>query len=89
MEAIRSASSTKSFTVAAAAMKNLGVIDFKAEPSAQAEHIYEDGILTGSRISLNLGIPECRYLPSARRLYRFRHCIHLLQQIPGRYGCRH
>lgn len=53
-----SKSSTKSFTVAAAAMKNLGVIDFKAEPSAQAEHIYEDGILTGSRISLNLGMPE-------------------------------
>lgn len=49
--------STKSFTVEAAAMKNLGVIDFKAEPSAVAEHTYSDGILTGTKVTLNPGLP--------------------------------
>jgi hypothetical protein len=49
--------SSKSFTVAAAAMKNLGVIDFKAEPGAKAEHTYSDGTLTGTKVTLNPGLP--------------------------------
>ena len=49
--------SSKSFTVEAAAMKNLGVIDFKAEPSAIAEHTYESGVLSGTKVTLNLGLP--------------------------------
>lgn len=49
--------SSKSFTVEAAAMKNLGVIDFKAEPSAVAEHTYESGVLSGTKVTLNLGLP--------------------------------
>lgn len=52
-----SKTSTKSFTVEAAAMKNLGVIDFKAEPSAVAEHTYESGVLSGTKVTLNLGLP--------------------------------
>lgn len=52
-----SKTSTKSFTVEAAAMKNLGVIDFKAEPSAKAEHTYESGVLSGTKVTLNLGLP--------------------------------
>ena len=49
--------SSKSFTVAAAAMKNLGVIDFKAEPGAKAEHIYSGGTLTGTKVTLTPGLP--------------------------------
>lgn len=52
-----SKTSAKSFTVEAAAMKNLGVIDFKAEPSAVAEHTYESGVLSGTKVTLNLGLP--------------------------------
>lgn len=52
-----SKTSAKSFTVEAAAMKNLGVIDFKAEPSAVAEHTYESGVLSGTTVTLNLGLP--------------------------------
>ena len=50
--------SSKSFTVEAAAMKNLGVIDFKAEPSARAEHTYSGGILTGTKVILTPGLPS-------------------------------
>lgn len=50
--------SSKSFTVAAAAMKNLGVIDFKAEPSAIAEHTYESGVLFGTKVTLTPGLPS-------------------------------
>ncbi len=49
--------SSKSFTVAAAAMKNLGVIDFKAEPGAKAEHTYSGGTLTGTKVTLTPGLP--------------------------------
>lgn len=52
-----SKTSAKSFTVEAGAMKNLGVIDFKAEPAAVAEHIYENGVLSGTRVTLTLGVP--------------------------------
>ena len=49
--------SSKSFTVAAAAMKNLGVIDFKVEPGAKAEHTYSGGTLTGTKVILTPGLP--------------------------------
>ena len=49
--------SSKSFTVAAAAMKNLGVIDFMAEPGAKAEHTYSGGTLTGTKVTLTPGLP--------------------------------
>lgn len=49
--------SSKSFTVKAAAMKNLGEIDFKAEPGAKAEHTYSNGILTGTMVTLTPGLP--------------------------------
>lgn len=49
--------SSKSFTVEAAAMKNLGVIDFKAEPGAKAEHTYSGGTLTGTKVTLTPGLP--------------------------------
>lgn len=49
--------SAKSITVAAGAVKNLGVIDFKAEPSAVASHIYPGGILSGTDVTLSLGLP--------------------------------
>lgn len=52
-----SKTSTKSFTVEAAAMKNLGEIDFKAEPSAEAVHTYENGVLTGTKVTLTPGLP--------------------------------
>lgn len=52
-----SKTSTKSFTVEAAAMKNLGEIDFKAEPSAEAVHTYENGVLTGTNVTLTPGLP--------------------------------
>ena len=50
--------SSKSFTVEAAAMKNLGVIDFKAEPGARAEHTYSGGTLTGTKVTLTPGLPS-------------------------------
>lgn len=50
--------SSKSFTVEAAAMKNLGVIDFKAEPGANAEHTYSGGTLTGTKVTLTPGLPS-------------------------------
>ena len=53
-----SKTSTKSFTVEAAAMKNLGVIDFKAEPGAKAEHTYSGGTLTGTKVTLTPGLPS-------------------------------
>lgn len=49
--------SAKSFSVASGAVKNLGVIDFKAEPSAVASHIYPGGILSGTDVTLSLGLP--------------------------------
>ena len=49
--------SSKSFTVEAAAMKNLGVIDFEAEPGAKAEHTYSGGTLTGTKVILTPGLP--------------------------------
>ena len=49
--------SAKSITVDAGAVKNLGVIDFKAEPSAVASHIYPGGILSGTDVTLSLGLP--------------------------------
>ncbi len=49
--------SSKSFTVEAAAMKNLGEIDFKAEPGAKAEHTYSNGTLTGTMVTLTPGLP--------------------------------
>lgn len=52
-----SKTSAKNFTVEAGAMKNLGVIDFKAEPAAVAEHIYENGVLSGTKVTLTLGVP--------------------------------
>ncbi len=51
-------SSVKSFALASGAMKNLGTIDFKSQPTAVAEHTYENGILTGTRVIFNLGLPE-------------------------------
>ena len=53
-----SKASSKSFTVKAAAMKNLEVIDFKAEPSARAEHVYENGVLSGTKVTLTPGLPS-------------------------------
>ena len=52
-----SKTSTRSFAVEAAAMKNLGEIDFKAEPSAEAVHTYENGVLTGTNVTLTPGLP--------------------------------
>lgn len=49
--------SAKSITVAAGAVKNLGVIDFTAAPTAVASHSYPNGILSGTDVILNLGIP--------------------------------
>ena len=49
--------SAKSITVAAGAVKNLGVIDFTAAPTATANHKYPNGILSGTDVTLNLGIP--------------------------------
>ena len=49
--------SAKSITVDAGAVKNLGVIDFKADPSAVASHIYPGGILSGTDVTLSLGLP--------------------------------
>lgn len=49
--------SAKSFTVEAAAIKNLGEIDFKAEPTAKAEHSYDNGTLTGTVVTLTPGLP--------------------------------
>ena len=49
--------STKSITVAAGAVNNLGVIDFTAAPTAVASHSYPNGILSGTDVTLNLGIP--------------------------------
>lgn len=49
--------SAKSITVAAGAVKNLGVIDFTAAPTAVASHSYPNGILSGTDVTLNLGIP--------------------------------
>ena len=49
--------SSKSFTVESAAMKNLGEIDFKAEPGAKAEHTYSNGTLTGTMVTLTPGLP--------------------------------
>lgn len=49
--------SAKSITVAAGAVKNLGVIDFTAAPTAVASHSYPNGILSGTDVMLNLGIP--------------------------------
>ena len=49
--------SSKSFTVESAAMKNLGEIDFKAEPGAKAEHTYSKGTLTGTLVTLTPGLP--------------------------------
>ena len=51
-------SSVKSFDLASGAMKNLGTIDFKSQPTAVAEHTYENGILTGTKVTFNLGLPE-------------------------------
>ena len=51
-------SSVKSFALASGAMKNLGTIDFKSQPTAVAEHTYENGILTGTKVTFNLGLPE-------------------------------
>lgn len=53
-----SKTSTKTITVAAGALKNLGTIDFKSEPTAVAEHTYENDILTGTNVTFNLGLPE-------------------------------
>lgn len=53
-----SKTSTKTISVDAGAFRNLGTIDFKSEPSAVAEHTYENGVLTGTRIALNLGMPD-------------------------------
>lgn len=50
--------SVKTISVAAGALKYIGTIDFKSEPSAVAEHTYENGVLTGTRIALNLGMPD-------------------------------
>ena len=51
-------SSVKSFALASGAMKNLGTIDFKSQPTAVAEHTYENGILTGTKVTFDLGLPE-------------------------------
>ena len=51
-------SSVKSFNLASGGMKNLGTIDFKYQPTAVAEHTYENGILTGTKVTFNLGLPE-------------------------------
>ena len=51
-------SSTKSFTAKAGAIKNLGEIDFTEAPTASARHTYENGVLTGTKVTFNLGLPD-------------------------------
>lgn len=59
-----SKTSTKTISVTAGAMRNLGVIDFSATPTAEAYHTYDSsdlyttGILTGTTVKLNLGLPS-------------------------------
>lgn len=50
--------SVKTISVAAGALKYIGTIDFKSEPSAVAEHTLENGILTGTEVTFNLGLPS-------------------------------
>lgn len=52
-----SKTSSKSFSVAAGAMKNLGVIDFTPAPSAKAVHSYPGGVLSGTDVTLAMGLP--------------------------------
>ena len=51
-------SSSKSFTAKAGAIKNLGEIDFTEAPTASARHKYENGVLTGTTVTFNLGVPD-------------------------------
>ena len=51
-------SSTKTFTAKAGAIKNLGEIDFTEAPTATAKHKYENGVLTGTTVTFNLGLPD-------------------------------
>lgn len=50
--------SVKTISVAAGALKYIGTIDFKSEPSAVAEHTLENGVLTGTEVTFNLGLPS-------------------------------
>ena len=51
-------SSVKSFEAKAGAIKNLGEIDFTEAPTATAKHKYENGVLTGTTVTFNLGLPD-------------------------------
>ena len=51
-------SSSKSFEAKAGAIKNLGEIDFTEAPTASARHKYENGVLTGTTVTFNLGVPD-------------------------------
>ena len=51
-------SSVKSFEAKAGAIKNLGEIDFTEAPTAVAKHKYENGVLTGTTVTFNLGLPD-------------------------------
>lgn len=55
--AVFSKTSTASFDLAAGGMKNLGVIDFKPEFSTDAEHVYSNGVLTGTHVNVAFGLP--------------------------------
>lgn len=52
-----SKTSVKTISVEAGKKRNLGVIDFTAEPYASVGHTYESGILTGTMVKVNLGLP--------------------------------
>ena len=49
--------SDKSFTAQAGKIKDLGIIEFPIEPKVVASHIYTSGVLTGTSVQLNLGLP--------------------------------
>lgn len=50
-------SSAKTINIEAGKIRNLGVIDFAAQPTATAWHTYEGGVLTGTAVTLQLGLP--------------------------------
>lgn len=50
-------SSAKTISIEAGKIRNLGVIDFTAQPTATAWHTYEGGVLTGTAVTLQLGLP--------------------------------
>ncbi len=55
-----SMSASAQFEMTAGQYRNLGTLELKkvSATSASAEHTYEDGVLTGTQVTVNLDIPE-------------------------------